>query len=323
MIDIPNKKNFCGGAFPDWLEVNLTDKCNGSCAWCVDRGTWHPKYHAPWKTICNAAIESRKRNIILLGGEPTLHPDFSKIVVYLTVANRRVWVTTNGSQLSAEWALRNSYLFGINISVHHYDLIKNREITGISLDAETLKSSIEILKNTDQTNVRFNCNCIKGFIDSAEEIRKYVRWAMAVGAEKVRFAELKNAEDDFVDLAKILNYKYGLNDNPFKDGCNSDAVVDGMLVNFRQMCGMQTRLRPCPENPQGVAKKVLYYDGIMYDGWQTEEPKMTEKEIENILDMVLKGEISKTAAKKLLSEGKEKVTEKIVTVHHSGGYCQY
>ena len=34
---IPNKLNFCGGNFQDWLEVMLTPACNGKCSWCIEK----------------------------------------------------------------------------------------------------------------------------------------------------------------------------------------------------------------------------------------------------------------------------------------------
>ena len=71
-----------------------------------------------------------------------------------------------------------------------------------------------------------------------------------------------------MDLSKVLKGKYGLNENPFKFGCNQDAVIDDMPVNFKQMCGLQTPQRVLPENPVLHKKEVLYYDGKIYEGWQ-------------------------------------------------------
>ena len=54
----PHEKNFCGGNFQDWLEVNLTPTCNGNCKWCVEKIGWQPKKHAPWiQHLSTHAIE--------------------------------------------------------------------------------------------------------------------------------------------------------------------------------------------------------------------------------------------------------------------------
>lgn len=341
-LSFPSSKNFCGGAFPDWLEVNLTDKCNGKCSWCVEKDGWHPKKIAEWWVMAEQALKHGALNIILLGGEPTLYENIAQLIKVLSAAGRMVWITTNGSLLTPEYvADRLVGLFGINISIHHYDLMKNQEITGLMINEEILKKAITVLHRR-AVPVRMNCNCIRGYIDTVEEITHYICFAKNIGACKVRFAELKQDDDGFVDLAKTLNYKYGLNDNPFLHGCNSDAVIEGMPVNFRQMCGLQTTRRVKPKNPQGVMKKVLYYDGKFYDGWQTikkEEP-MKYKDLVKLLQDVADGKIS--VAKASLKFGEDQGEEKIVGERSTfdknmqeivkdlneeffpgAGYCQY
>jgi pyruvate-formate lyase-activating enzyme len=284
---IPNKNNFCGGNFTDWLEVMLTEKCNGKCSWCVEKRGWHPEEHASLNDLIKAINESGKINIILLGGEPLLYKDIGALIDGIA-NNKKIYVTTNGSLLSPDFVHEKlSGLTGLNISIHHYDLLENEKITGILLEQDNLENTIiECRKN--QITVRFNCNLIRGNIDTERGIATYIQWAKTTGADKVRFAELKFDEGKFVDLAHILNYQYGLNDNPFIEGCNKEAVISGMPVNFRQMCGLQTAKRVRPMNPKGIgAKQVLYYDGKFYDGWQQKEEggndEMTEEQVRRII----------------------------------------
>ena len=202
--DIPNKRNFCGGAFQDWLEVNLIDRCNGSCAWCIEKTGYHPTYHAPWEELCNTIDICGAPKVILLGGEPTLHPNLRHIIYRLS-KRHGVWITTNGSRLTSEWVCANlNGLTGINISIHHYDFNRNEEITGIKLQKIVLASAIEALHRIG-VGVRLNCNCIRGEIDTVEKIRNYITFTKDIGADKIRFAELRGDEDRFVDLAKILD----------------------------------------------------------------------------------------------------------------------
>jgi len=329
--DVPNSKNFCGGNFPDWLEVNLTDKCNGQCAWCIEKDGYHPEYHAPWHAIAAAAISTFKLNIILLGGEPTLYPSIKELVSSLHANGRRVWITTNGSLLTPLFSKETlSGIFGVNISIHHYLMRRNEDITGVRLYDNTLSLAIDTLHKMNAV-VRLNCNCIASQIDSVDEIRTYISYAKEIGADKIRFAELKNDDNGFVDLAEILDHKYGLNDNPFKDGCNSDAVIDGMPVNFRQMCGLQTRMRTAPENPQGVAKQVLYYDGKLYDGWQTKEKDVNAQDVIAILKLVKAGKMEVDDAARLIDGQKEDKIDAVIIPNPAppkitparGGYCQY
>ena len=267
--DIPNSKNFCGGNFKDWLEVNLLERCNANCEWCIEKKGYHPKHHATVDEIATAAINSGKKNIALLGGEPLLYKDIQKLIRFLRKAGKNVTVTTNGYLLTEEYVYANLQgLSNINISIHHWQMQKNEEITKVFIDAFELKKSIGHLKKSLGVSVRMNCNLISGYIDCKKTIYQYIDWAKYIGADKVRFAELKDAEESFVDLTDIFGTEYGINGDPFLYGCNSDCHILDMPVNFRQMCGLQTNKRPRPINPKQEKKQVLYYDGKIYDGWQ-------------------------------------------------------
>jgi hypothetical protein len=255
-----------------------------------------------------------------------------ELVKKLVEANKKVWITTNGFLLTKEYiALKLYGITGVNISIHHYDLNKNKEITHVKINENNLIESIKTLHFLD-VNVRMNCNVIAGYIDNLEEIITYAKWAKSIGADKIRFAELKQDDEDFVDLAKILNYKYGLNDNPFIHGCNSDCVIEEMPVNFRQMCGLQTSRRIAPQNPKQVMKQVLYYDGIMYDGWQTNkednEMKTEDKELYNLIDSMTNNKLNSKEIELLIAYIKANQKINVIersTVYHesSSGGCQY
>jgi organic radical activating enzyme len=296
----PHPENFCGGAFQDWLEVNLIQKCNANCSWCVEKVGYHPYHVASWETIANAALETCKKNIILLGGEPTLYKYIKPLIEKLIKENRKVWITTNGSKINRNFCGFNlKDITGVNISIHHYDLVKNSEITHIKLREPVLIDGIKTI-HSNGGMVRLNCNTIKGYIDSEEKIVKYIKWCKLIGADTIRFAELKIEEDNFVDLATILNYKYGLNDDPFTLGCHKEAVILGVPINFRQMCGLQTSHRPAPVNPVQCRKEVLYYDGKVYDGWQSSMYKLSEQATDELLEGVAEGKITPEEAKRLI-----------------------
>jgi hypothetical protein len=173
---------------------------------------------------------------------------------------------------------------GVNISVHYYDLEENEEVVGIWLDESDFLLSIPALKQMN-SEIRLNCNCIKGYIDSKSQIEEYLLWAKSIGVCSVRFAELKRDDEKFVDLGKIMDYRYGLNDDPFVYGCWKETVIGGVRVNFRQMCGLQApNQRPVPTDPVLHPKQVLYYDGIIYDGWQPASPPPSHSPIDEVED---------------------------------------
>jgi pyruvate-formate lyase-activating enzyme len=306
---LPNKKNFCGGNFPDWLEVYLTGRCNGKCSFCIEKNGFRPKESVNWRSLADTIINSNKKNILLLGGEPTLYSDLSHLIICLSEAGLNVCMTTNGSSLMNRIIWSEQLLFQLktlNVSIHHYDLDINKEITGISLEFSKLKSTIKKLHGHGVT-IRINCNIIEGYIDSRLEVLNFIEFAKKLGVDGVRFAELKN-DDRFVDLADIFPGQYGLNKNPFINGCWQNAEINGMAVNFRQLCGMQSDKRPTIINPKQILKKVLYYDGKLYDGWQSvqendmnkTQKKWLESMLEITLDQVRDGDLTTKAATKAL-----------------------
>lgn len=325
--------NFCSGScYQDWLEVNLLSDCNGRCSWCINKNSFMPTKEVSINTICKAAIDSGKKNVILLGGEPTLHKHLHKIIDILTSHNLNVYLTTNGSLLTRKYCKENLQgLKGINISVHHYSPYINSIITGLLLDYKVLQSSIQQLQ-LQNTSVRLNCNIIYGKIDTVISIQHYIRFAKEMNVFEVRFAELKNDTNNFVGLETIFGKGvYGLNEDPFTQGCVNTGYLDGVFCSFRQMCGLQNPLRPLPIAPEQVQKDVLYYDGNIYKGWQIslqERKNMDEKLLTLILEKVKSGELTVEEAKKAF-EVHEKEMLKAMQGNHkpqqsaSGFGCVY
>ena len=102
-------------------------------------------------------------------------------------------------------------------------------------------------------------------------------------------------------------------------------MIKGMPVNFRLMCGLQTEKRLKPKNPKQCQKQVLYYDGKIYDGWQTfhKEEIVTDKQLSQLLKDVADKKVSPTEA--AIKIGKEMGNEKVnkVVRYESSGGCQY
>jgi len=171
----PNANNSCGGKYQDWLEVLLLPECNANCSWCVEKNGFHPRTRVTPTELVGKALQADKTNILLLGGEPTLHPHLQEIINRLKTHGKNVFITTNGSLLSTEFV--QSFLRGINgvnISIHHFLSSKNMEITGLELDLDVLSQAVAELHGNG-AKVRLNCNCIKGYIDDWQDILRLQR----------------------------------------------------------------------------------------------------------------------------------------------------
>ena len=106
------------------LRIKITGACNRTCNFCNEEGDMRTiESVEPNETFFDCVDSLLKtlefRKVMLTGGEPTIHPDFDKIVRGINVAN--ISVTTNGIQLLSvgEWTkLRDSGLRKVIVSIH-------------------------------------------------------------------------------------------------------------------------------------------------------------------------------------------------------------
>lgn len=113
--------------FPISVELHLTNHCNLNCEWCTDRILRGQQGEMKTETICKllAELASHGTGITLEGGgEPTLHPDFRKIVYTGRTYGASMGLITNGV---------------VDIS----DVIKYFRWVRVSLDATTAEEYIK------------------------------------------------------------------------------------------------------------------------------------------------------------------------------------
>ena len=81
----------------DYMSVVLTHECNKACPFCVDKYRGSGEY-ITLEIVSDAlrfASEHGIKDILLIGGEPTLHPDVLQIVEMVNAAGFRSVMTTN------------------------------------------------------------------------------------------------------------------------------------------------------------------------------------------------------------------------------------
>lgn len=87
-----------------WLEI--TELCNCKCVHCYE-GQSHCKRTNPlsleeWKDIIDQLKELEVNNVIIIGGEPCIHPDIKPIVRYVAEKNIPATLFTNGTLFDDE-----------------------------------------------------------------------------------------------------------------------------------------------------------------------------------------------------------------------------
>jgi organic radical activating enzyme len=264
-----NPNNPCGGIYGKCLDIKIINECNGKCAFCIEKGGYSPKETSVQQLLdaANTLVDYRK--VLILGGEPFLYKNLSKFI--LNLEKDEIFITTNGSAFTDEVVKEISpKLTGINISLHHFSQLKNKEIMGIENDYLYLKHFIDIFKFYE-VNVRINTNLMKNGIINNSDAEKMIMHAHYLGADQIRFAELQNCPDLFIDAKTIFGK---VNENPYIDGCeiklNEYKEID---VFLRLTCGKVNPLKKKIEENENHSKtKIIYPSAEVKTSWASNGP---------------------------------------------------
>ncbi|MHB8808185.1 MAG: radical SAM protein [Anaerolineaceae bacterium] len=83
--------------------INITDQCNNHCIWCYGNDSFTGKLIMPYSYVTqrlNWFASIKCKSCILIGGEPTLHPDFIKILTHGRKIGLEMAVISNGRRFS-------------------------------------------------------------------------------------------------------------------------------------------------------------------------------------------------------------------------------
>lgn len=263
-----NSKNSCMGGYGKCLDIKITNKCNAKCSFCIEKDGYAPNAGTIDK-LANATnyIEDYK-DVLILGGEPLLCEDLDLYLSLIKPCKENIYLTTNGSLLNKNKAeMLSRYLTAINISIHHYSEFLNDKVYGIHIDFNDIKEAINVF-NEKGIRVRVNCNLIKGIMETKNEVDNMIEFAKMIKADSIRFNELQDAEDVYVDAREIFD---GLTSNPYCDGCVQKINHDGIDIEVKMTCGAVNKLKPkvIREEEPKYTTKVVYPNSEVSDGWRS------------------------------------------------------
>ena len=139
---------------PISINLDLTSACNFSCPHCVDSKIINTGEYLNIEDVKRSLDTLRSRGllsvILLGGGEPTLHKDFSEIVKYIKKIGLQLGIVTNGSRLG-----RTANVAGL---LERHDWIR------VSLDAASQETFSKL--HRPKTHVTLH-----DILDSAREIK--------------------------------------------------------------------------------------------------------------------------------------------------------
>jgi len=201
-----------------YLNIYVRAKgCNAKCEFCEyydDASNFnYEKYLYILKEIKDKILIKK---FAFTGGEPTLNYNQFRETIKLTrkhYPDTTFVLNSNGLNLTKLKDDTETYneINSISLSRHHYSDEINNKILGFkSISKDDIKIIQENSKNKTLINV--SCNLIKGYIDSKEEVYKYLEFASTVGIRYVGLVSLMPINDyckdnliDFNSLDLVTN----------------------------------------------------------------------------------------------------------------------
>ncbi|MFW6008227.1 MAG: radical SAM protein [archaeon] len=177
------------------MYVKLNNTCNARCKFCKFTSTSiknnfnFDKYIEIFKEI-RKTVKINK--ISFTGGEPTLNLKLlNKCLNFVKSNDKNIFTVVNTNGLHLKILDFFVTINSIALSRHHYNDQINNKILNFKTPS---KNDIKMFKN--KNNLHLSCNLIKGYIDSENEVLKYL--------DEVSKLEVNDV--GFVSLMKINNY---------------------------------------------------------------------------------------------------------------------
>jgi len=264
--------------------INLyirTKFCNARCPFCIyhsDAAKWNnEKFEEVLKEIKKIPIGK----FSITGGEPTLYWDTYKLIC--DTAAKHIpdcdWqITTDGFRWEQLWDDEGyKDLEHIHLSRHHYDDEKNNEIFKTKTPT-TEQIRATSLKKTHPHQISLRCNLMHGYIDSVEEVFKYLEWANDAGINEVGLVTLMPI-NDFSKENRISfhikdligdNFLLAKSQNKYGGGCECFNYIYMPEKNYRSPIRVYHKNTFQPSALAGVSTEVLSFDGenlrVGFDG---------------------------------------------------------
>lgn len=200
-------------AYPKYLRIGIADRCSLKCSFCPrdeyfaslgNEGTFMPleKFILLKNPIREAKV------IDLTGfGEPTIHPDFIKIIQFIyshTKSERPICVTTNSTGFTAKKAqILKGRISSIAFSVNSASEESMKRMMGYNL--EKMKDRITIfVKNVGKEDARRSALHFVTDVNNVLEMPALVQMADQLGIGRVRFDEFRVIKEEMLHLS-LLN----------------------------------------------------------------------------------------------------------------------
>ena len=191
------------------LSIVLTRYCDARCPFCIAAPTGDPAALDPTaleKILLLLRQEDRVRGISITGGEPFAQPELLDRAVSMVFRifghAMEVTIDTNGTGLAHLRGIRElEHVDTVHISRHHWLDSRNEALFGRRMpSAEELRAHIAAVPLKGLFVL--NCMLLRGWVERPEDARRYMDFAIGLGASKVSFIT-GTPVNEFVRLRRV------------------------------------------------------------------------------------------------------------------------
>lgn len=130
------------------MEIELSLKCNYNCIYCYTDPLNERSKEISFSEIRDVLLQAKELGagkIIILGGEPTIYPDFFRVVDYISELGMKTEIFTNGSKITPVIAKK---LFQRNVrTVIKLNSLKPERMNSLTGNPKSFTNSMNAINN--------------------------------------------------------------------------------------------------------------------------------------------------------------------------------
>lgn len=206
-----------------WLTINRA--CNIRCKWCYARETNYVSKDQmsieDLDKVLSFIIDSKDRDIIILGGEPTVYPHLEYLLSKCKEYDLRTTLVTNGLKFKNKDYLKHLYEIGldqVDISIKASSNDEYKKDTGVAAFDDVMTA----IRNLKELKKEFTCS----MVITKETVKSFVRGAEFAFNNGCTSLNMSFVYDFNTSLEKDSNY---LEDN------NPFALINDFCLQFHKL----------------------------------------------------------------------------------------
>jgi len=161
-----------GDTTPIAMEINLTNRCNMNCKWCIN-SNFRNNESLDTESFCHFCYDFKymggKALVFSGGGEPTYHPEFKEFIRIAKSKELSLGLMTNGNYDSKYADIIGSNFRWVRFSVDTLDEKEYKAWKGV----DTLRKTIDNVINLKKLPIKIGINCNVSMEHTVGGIKKF------------------------------------------------------------------------------------------------------------------------------------------------------